>query len=112
MPITSQDKRSMSAGSTAVAFAANFTDWLDSGELIASVTISEAVTTALTLSSKAVSTAELTIKGETAAIGTAAQCMIDATNAVAGTTYTLIVTPTTDSTPPRSEVFYFEIECV
>lgn len=68
---------------------------LDSGELCnGTPTVVEVRTSDLTIGSVAVSTAELTINGETVAIGEAVQCTVAA--GLAGRSYLLKVTSTTD----------------
>lgn len=99
MTSTAPQRQTMSAGETRLV-SVDFTGKLDSGELLTG-----AVTTAIspsgpTISNAAVSTAELTINGETVAIGQAVQFKI--TSVTAGTTYTVTVTVGTDSTPAET----------
>ena len=76
---------------------------LDSGELLTGTpTIVEVTTSDLTLANKAVSTAQLTISGRTVAIGQAVQFKVS--GGTAGTTYTIRITVTTDSTPAQTLV--------
>jgi len=81
-----------------IAFA--FDDVLDSDELLTGTpAILEVTTTDLTISNKVISTAELTIDGISTPIGEAVQCHI--TGGVANTTYEVLITVSTDSTPPQ-----------
>jgi hypothetical protein len=87
----------------------DFTDVLDSGELLTGTpTIVEQDTSDLTITNVAVNTAALTINSRTVAIGMAIQ------GAVSGQTttnspYTLTVTASTDSTPAQTKVRYVVI---
>lgn len=82
-----------------IAFA--FDDVLDSGELLTGTpTILEVTTTDLTITNKTVSTAELTIDDIATPLGEAVQCHI--TGGVANTTYEVLITVTTDSTPAQT----------
>jgi len=72
---------------------------LTSTELLTGVpTITEASGT-LVLTNKAVSVAALVINDKSVAIAKAVQCLVDATSAVDGTTYTLLIGVTTTSVP-------------
>jgi hypothetical protein len=79
--------------------AINISPYLDSGELVASVTVTEITTSDLTLTNKAVSTAQLTILDETVPIGEAIQFTYS--GCLVGVLYKLAVQITTDSTPAR-----------
>jgi hypothetical protein len=80
----------------------NFTEQLRSGELLASVTdITEESSTDLTISNKAVSTAELTILGQTVIIGQALQCKVLGQLLATGS-YSLLAVVVTDSSPART----------
>jgi len=81
----------------------NMSDYLDAGELCASVTVDEITTNHLTIANKVVSTAELIIKGETVPIGEAIQFSYSGMQA--STEYKLAIAVTTDSTPARVENF-------
>jgi hypothetical protein len=81
------------------AGAINISPYLDSGELVASVTVTEITTSDLTLTNKAVSTAQLTILDETVPIGEAIQFTYS--GCLVGVLYKLAVQITTDSTPAR-----------
>ena len=95
--IETQYKR---AGATRLV-SVSLTGQLDSGELLTGTpTIVEVTTTDLTLSNKAVSTAELTISGRTVAIGQAVQFKV--VGGTAGTKYTIRITVATDSSPAQS----------
>jgi len=115
MPIASQDIRDISIGSTSIPFAGNMDATLDSGETVTAVSIAclkvETVTTEISVSSVAASTGSLIIKGETITAGRAIQCIVDATNAVAGTIYTLRATVTTSATT-RVEIFDWYLNAV
>lgn len=102
--------RQLSVGSTADTFAADFTDWLASGETISSVTITEVDTSDLSITNKAANTSEIEVNEQTVAVGKAAQCTIDASSAIRGVTYTLEVTPTTSDS--RTVPFWFDMEAV
>ena len=106
MPYIISHTRKLSAGSPLDSVAVDFTDWLDEGETIASVTVTEIDTSNLTLGSKAPNSAVIEVNGRDVAIGKAAQCSVNATNAVAGERYGLLVTPTTT---PNSRVVKFSI---
>lgn len=81
--------------------AISFVNRLDSGELLTGTpTITELTTSDLTITNNAVSTAQLTINNETVAIGQAVQYTVSGGNA--NTTYTLIVSCGTDSTPGQT----------
>src|SRR5512146_2018090 len=80
----------------------DFTDVLDSGELLTGTpTVSEATTTDLTFANKAVNTAALTINGRAVAIGAAVQFKVSGQLA-AGSPYTITVTATTTATPAQT----------
>jgi len=82
--------------------AIDFRGKLDSGELLTGTPIITEVTTSdLTLTSKAVNTAELTINDLTVAIGEAVQCLV--TGGLAATrNYVIQVQCGTDSTPAQT----------
>ncbi len=63
----------------------------------------------LTLTNKAVSTAALTINGRACAIGKAVQCLVNASAAVAGTTYTLTISVATDSSPAETLAYTHDV---
>lgn len=104
------DVRKLSVGATLDTLACDFTEWLDSGETISSVTITEVDTNDLSLSSKVANSAAITVNEQTVAIGKGAQCNIDASSAVAGVTYRLLVTPTTSAS--RVVPFVAKLEAV
>ena len=85
--------------------AVNCTDELDSGELVASVTSVSA--TGLTITNDQVSTAELTILGESVAIGKAIQFTV--AGGTAGTTYDIVATYVTDSSPAQTLVAHLPL---
>lgn len=101
----------MSAGATEVV-AIDYSDWLDAGELLASVdSVAEVTTSVFTISNEAVSTAQLTILGETVAIGQAAQFKIVAASSTCGN-YKVRITVTTDATPARTDVSDYIVRVV
>lgn len=80
--------------------AVDFTGQLDPAELLTGTPlVVEVGTNDLTITSKAVNTAAITINGATAAIGKAVQFHI--TGGPAGVVYELLVTPDTNSTPAQ-----------
>ena len=98
-------RHTVSVGETEVV-AVNYTDHLDSGELLTGTpTVAEQTTSDLTLANKAVNTATYleAVSGDTVAIGAAVQF-----SALGGTAanspYTIRVTVTTDATPARTFV--------
>jgi hypothetical protein len=103
MPTIAIQRGEMSAGA-ARNVAIDFTDKLDTGELLTGTpTITEVTTSDLTLSNKAVSTASLTILGETVAIGKAVQFKVSAGSGLLGQ-YTVRITVSTDATPAQTFV--------
>lgn len=79
----------------------DFQGLLDSGELLTGTpTVTEVTTADLTLASKAVSTAALTINGVTAAIGEAVTFSV--TGVQAAKIYSILITATTTSTPAQT----------
>lgn len=90
--------------------AVSFADVLDSGELLTGTpTVVEVTTTDLTLSSKAVNTAALTINGESVAIGKAVQFRVSG-QLVANSPYTIKITVSTDASPAQTLVKYVTFE--
>lgn len=88
--------------------AVDFTQELDSGELLAGTpTITES-TGDLTISNKAVSTSSLTINGSTVATGGAVQFKVS--GGTAGTTYTINIQCSTDSSPAQTVEADVELE--
>ena len=79
----------------------DFQDKLDSGELLTGTpTAAEVTTSDLTLDTVAVNTAALTVNGRSVAIGQGVQFRIQ--SGTAGTTYTILLTATTDSNPAQT----------
>ena len=109
MPITNSYLATWNEGDTDTG-AVDFTDLLDSGELVASATVTEVSTADLTIGSVAVNAAAIVVNDATVAIGKAVQW--SASGPQAGTTYTFKVTATTDSTPARVLVRHFQAVCV
>lgn len=102
MTHTASQIPSMVVGETKNA-AVDFTQVLDSGEaLTGTPLVVELTTTDLTITNKAVNTAVVSILGESVAIGKAVQFSV--TGVVAGTTYEVSITVTTDSTPAQTLV--------
>lgn len=84
-------------------FAVSYVPYLDSGELLTGTpTIVEITTTDLTITNKAVSTTTLTIEGVAVLTGQAVQFLV--AGMLAGVTYTIKITVSTDSTPARTKV--------
>lgn len=82
-------------------FVCDFTDMLDSGELLTGTpTVVELVTSALTLASEALNSSELTVNGRTVAANSAVQWK--ASGGSANTVYTVLVTATTNATPAQT----------
>ena len=109
MPLKSNYVGEMSAGETR-AFAVNYTDKLESGELLTGTpTIVEVTTSDLTLANKAVSTGSLTILGDTVATGAAVQWTVAAGSGLSGE-YTIRVTVGTDATPAQTFVDDYTVE--
>lgn len=89
-----------------VAFAGQ----LDTGELLKGTpTVTEVSTSDLTLSNKVVNTAELTMLGETYAIGEAVQFLATGQLASQGS-YTIKITCGTDSTPAQTLIGLVEFD--
>ena len=108
MPIRLQQRPILSVGDVEKG-AVSFADVLDAGEtLTGTPVVTEVGTTDLTLGGKAVSSAALTILGETVAIAEAVQFTVSGQKV--GILYTLSVTATT--TASRTLVRYAEMECV
>lgn len=102
MPIELEQRPILSVGDTDIG-SIDYQDYLDSGELLTGTpTVVEVTSSDLTLGNKAVSTAALTIRGRTSAIGQAVQFSV--LGQAAGTKYRIRVTATTTSTPARVKV--------
>ena len=99
MAILLSELPTISVGETEL-FALDYTDLLDGSETLTGPTVAEVTTTDLTIASVAVNSAIQTINGVSVAVGQAVQF------SVAGqkidTTYKLLVTVTTTSTPART----------
>lgn len=96
------------AASAKRAVAVSFVNKLDDGELLnpaVTPTVDEIGTTDLTIANQAVSTAPLTISGETVAAGGAVQFTVD--GGVAGKTYLIRVRADTDATPAQTNLTIF-----
>lgn len=91
--------------------ACSFAAQLDSGEsLTGTPTVVEQTTTDLTIASKAVNTAVLTINGTSVAIGAAVQFKVSGMKTT-GSPYTIKVTVSTNATPAQTLVRYFVFTC-
>lgn len=102
MPITLEQRPVVSAGDVEMV-GIDYTDWLDSGELLTGTpTVAEVTTTDLTLSNKAVNSTAVTILGTSVAVGKAVQFKMSGQSA--GKTYRVRVTVSTDATPARTAV--------
>ena len=102
MTVELKQKRTISSGDTEIV-SINFTDLLDSGELLTGTpTVAEQTTSDLTLGNKAVNTAtyEEAQTGNTVAIGAAVQFTVSPGGSTG--TYTIRVTVSTDATPART----------
>ena len=116
MPVTLDYTATLSEGATDTGIV-SFDRWLDSGELVASVTVTEVTSTDLTITNKAVTTAAQIVNGKSIATGRAASFSLSgqsasASNADGTGVYRLRVTPTTDSTPARVHPFDVLIQVV
>ena len=89
----------ISVGSTD-NIAVDMTLDLDGSEVINSATVTEVTTSDLTIASDGPSTTTLDINNTTVAIGKAIQASVSGQSLA--TTYTLLLTYTTDSTPART----------
>lgn len=101
MPITLQDRIMLSVGDTDMV-TIDATDYLDDGELIASITSVVDTDSVLTIGNVVVSTANLTVKGRLVLIGKALQFKVS--GQLAGVEYRVRMTFITDGTPPRTAV--------
>ena len=105
MPVTARQRKTLSVGETRL-IRFDFTDDLDDGaSLTGTPTVAEVTTTALTLASKAVNTTTYVDSdtGATVAVGKAVQ--FTCAGGVAGTTYRVRITVSTDSTPTETLVW-------
>lgn len=95
MPLELHDVRCISVGDTD-KISVDFTDTLDSGEVLSTAAFAEQSTSDLTLASAAVNTAAYTDahRGTTVAIGAAAQVTVS--GQLNGVTYLIRCTVTTD----------------
>ena len=100
MTITLPQLHQIGAGETRNV-AIDLKSELDSGELLTGApTITEQVTTDLTLSNKSVNTAQITVNDRTVAIGEAVQFSVTGQND--GTDYAILISVGTDSTPAQT----------
>ena len=108
MPLECEQRGEMSAGGTDDV-AISFADKLRGSELLTGTpTVVEVDTSDLTLSNKAISTAILTILGESTAIAAAVQFRMLAGTSVRGT-YEILVTATTDTGRVIPVTYYVDI---
>ena len=102
MAVTLTQQPSVSQGDVDIV-SIDYTDWLDSGELLTgSVTVAEQTTSDLTFANEAVNTATVEIFRKTVAIGKAVQFKVSGQQA--GTTYRIRITVATDATIARTVV--------
>lgn len=83
---------------------------LDAGESLTGTPTVTPSPASLTISSVAVSTAELDINGKSVAAGLAVTCRIDATGALDKTTYELLVAAATDATPAQTVIARIKLD--
>lgn len=103
MPITLDQQYVISTGDIDVV-SINYTDYLDTGELLTGTpTVTEVTTSALTLSNKIVNTSTYVEadSGQTVAVGAAVQFAVSTSTAGL---YRVRVTATTDATLARTKV--------
>lgn len=81
-------------------FALDYTDILDSTETLTGPTATEVSTSDLTIANVAVNSAAITVKGVTVAIGKAVQLKVSGQKV--STSYKILVTVSTTSTPART----------
>lgn len=74
--------------------------------------VTEQTTSGLTLTNKVINSAAVEIKGETAAIGKAVQFLLDASSAVVGTTYRVLVLVDTDANPAQRLAYLLRFRCI
>lgn len=102
MALTLTQRPTISAGDVDLV-SIDYTDYLDSSELLTGTpTVAEQTTANLTFANIAVTTTAVVILGKTVAIGKALRFKVS--GQVAGVTYTVRVTAATDSTPARTVV--------
>jgi len=88
-------------------FAVSFAGVLDDGELLTGTpTVAEQTTSDLTIGNEAVSTTALIINDRSVPIGEAVQ--FNASGQVAGKSYQIKITVSTDATPAQTKVKYIE----
>lgn len=109
MPYVIEQWGSMSAGEIRNV-AIDYTDSLDSGELLTGTpTVTEVGTSDLTIDNKAVSTGSLTILGNTVATGAAVQFRVTATSGLSGV-YAIRTTVSTDASPAQTLVADYKLQ--
>jgi hypothetical protein len=104
MPIganTAPQQPTLAVGETRVVSVSFAGKLSDSETLTGTPTVTEQTTTDLTIANKAVSTAALTIDGETVAAGEAVQFSVSGQLAATGS-YTIAITCGTTSTPAQT----------
>ena len=99
MPIVLPQLPRRSAGMTD-NIGINCTDWLDGASFTGTPTAVEQTTSDLTITAVAVSTATLTIEGESVAAGKALQAQV--AGGTVGTIYDILFTCSTDEADPRT----------
>jgi hypothetical protein len=111
VPIALIPKSYISVGSKRL-LAIDLQAELDSGVSLTGTPVITESDEVLILTNKVVSSSELIINGEAVPAGEAVQCLVDATNAAAGTTYTLLISVTTDSSTAETIKYSHEVEAV
>jgi len=115
--VTLQQVGELSAGDTEL-FSVDYTDWLDSGEsLTGTPTVVEQTSSDLTIEDLAsganqatVSTSALTILGRSVSAGAALSFVVSGQQA--NTSYSVLLTATTDATPARTKEVLLEFNTV
>ena len=111
MPIVLRPSSSIAVGAVRILSIDVQAELSGSETITGTPTITEA-TSVFTITNVSVSSAELTINDKTVAIGKAIQCLVDATSAVDGTTYTLAISATTTSSPAETLKYEHNVEAV
>lgn len=107
--ITADQMPALAVGDTQ-AGAVSFAGQLDTSEVLTGTpTITEQTTSDLTITNKVVSTAALTINGESVAIGEAVTFAVSGQQ-LTGSPYTIKIVVSTDSSPARTLTRYVKFE--
>ena len=108
MGIHTAPERPIAAPGETNNFAVDYSNVLDSGELLTGTPVfTEQTTSDLTIVSPSVSTASLVINGRTVSVGKAAQCNVSG-QLVANSPYRIKIEVSTDSSPAQEMVNYVE----